>query len=76
MSVSVNYMYDMRAEKRHEDILMILKRILENQIQIKQDIYRLMYASNCCPNESTYNENRERDIGMLKDINETLGIEN
>lgn len=76
MSVSVNYMYDLRAEERHENILMILKRILENQIQIKQDIYRLMYASNCCPNESTYNESRERDIGLLQDINETLGIEN
>ena len=59
----------------YENVLMILKRILENQIQIKEDIYRLSYASNCCPNESTYNENRERDIGMLKDINEKLGIE-
>lgn len=60
----------------YENVLMILKRILENQIQIKEDIYRLSYASNCCPNESTYSESRERDIGLLKDINERLGIEN
>ena len=62
--------------KLYENVLMILKRILENQIQIKKDICRLSYASGSCPNESVYREEYERDMGIIEDINEYLGIEN
>lgn len=57
-------------------VLVVLKRILENQVQIKQDIDRLSYACGSLPNESVHRASYEHDIGLIKDINELLGIEN
>lgn len=59
-----------------DTVLVILKRILENQIQIKQDIDRLSYACGSLPNESVHRASYEHDIGIIKDINELLEIEN
>ena len=59
-----------------DTVLVILKRILENQLQIKKDIYRLSYVSGSCPNESVYREESyKRDNGLIEEINELLGIE-
>lgn len=59
-----------------DSVLIILKRILENQVQIKQDIYRLNHKNGLMPYESVYREEHEKDLGILKDINEILEIEN
>ena len=59
-----------------DSVLIILKRILENQVQIKQDIFRLNHKDGLLRYESVYREENERDIGVLKDINDILGIEN
>ena len=59
-----------------DSVLIILKRILENQAQIKQDIYRLNHKNGLMPYESVYREEHEKDLGILKDINEILEIEN
>ena len=59
-----------------DSVLVILKRILENQVHIKQDIYRLNHKNGLIPYESVYRAEHEKDLGMLKDIDEILGIEN
>ena len=59
-----------------DSVLVILKRILENQVHIKQDIYRLSHKNGLLPYESVYREDYKHDIGVLKDIDEILGIEN
>ena len=59
-----------------DSVLVILKRILENQVQIKQDIYRLKHKNGLLPYESVYREDYEHDLGVLKDIDNLLGIEN
>lgn len=59
-----------------DSVLVILKRILENQVQIKQDIYRLNHKDGLLSYESVYREECERDKGVLKDIDDLLGIEN
>lgn len=58
-----------------DSVLVILKRILENQVQIKQDIYRLNHKNGLLPYESVYRDSHEHDIGILKDIDNLLGIE-
>lgn len=59
-----------------DSVLVILKRILENQVQIKQDIYRLNRKNGLLPYESVkYRDSHEHDIGILKDIDNLLGIE-
>ena len=59
-----------------DSVLVILKRILENQVQIKQDIYRLNHKNGLLPYESVYRESHEHDLGILRDIDSLLGIEN
>lgn len=60
-----------------DSVLVILKRILENQVQIKQDIYRLNHKNGLLPYESVkHRESHEHDLGVLRDIDNLLGIEN
>ena len=59
-----------------DSVLVVLKRILENQAQIKQDIYRLNHKNGLMPYESVYRDEYEKDVGILKAIDEILGIEN
>ena len=66
----------MKLNWYQDSILVILKRILENQLHIKKEIYRLSYACGSCPNESVCRDSCERDMGIIEDINEQLGIEN
>ena len=69
----------MKTEQRYDNfdnVLMILKRILENQVQIKRDIYGLNHKNGLIPYESVYRKEHEKDVGIIKDINEVLGIEN
>lgn len=59
-----------------DSVLVILKRILENQVQIKQDIYRLNHKNGLMPYESVYREEHEKDVGIVKAIDEIFGMEN